>query len=212
LKNETKKRNLVNYFPSYNYRRSAQDGVKKYLLCQECENSISTSEKYMKILMTGNEKEKKNLGILEIGSEFKNYDFEMINRFLLSLLIKMNYCVAAPFQNVIIEDEIVEHIISSYWHPKKSSEKVWITAIRYFSEKEKDLNPRGMILVANHELGNVSNLVSVIFSGWEFYYYWNFEEDENVDYFKKYRIQNNKSFVVNYGEILESKLINNIKW
>lgn len=93
---------LVGLHADIGVKTTMQDGLAHYLLCFNCEQFLSLSEKYARNLSLGSIVEKKNLGISKITTSINfetiyGINARLIHCFVLGTAFRAHHAVSAPF-------------------------------------------------------------------------------------------------------------------
>lgn len=152
FRKETDKGHFIGSFPSLGVNKVIkQDGNKHYMLCEECEQKLSHSEKHIKSIIIYDQKE---------------INYELIQRFVLSVAFKAHYATSAPYHNININSKFLRIIKEPLLKRKFTRKNIRILASQFYSKVE-GLNPKAILFVEGKKCGESSYFFTILCAGWE---------------------------------------------
>jgi len=204
---------IIGFYPSLDKVLWQQDGSKHYLLCDECEQFLSESENYIRILMHGSKKQKQKLGIHKKGKTYSNLNFQLIQRFIFGLIIKSHYATSAPFHNILISDKHLTEIRKRTLNDNNNDFTYPIAALGFYSKKIRSAKPESIMIPCMQLINEDEEyLISFLIAGWEWILFFYNLNDENHDrwiisFLKKNRLKKEGSLKVNWRDITDQRFI-----
>ena len=200
-------------YPSLNVSVKEQDGSKHYMLCQECDQFLGDAENYIRIIMHGSASDQQKKGIsrtiLESGNEiYKGVDVELIQRFLLGLVLKSHYASSAPFHNIKLDVEKLEMIRDRIINPQMEDLDYPIISMEFYSKLVPDIDPKAIMIPQQTKGETGEDIFTFLIAGWEWGIHLNNKRIVNEKVILENRLCINGDLKVLRGDILLQRHIN----
>jgi hypothetical protein len=173
---------MVGHYPSIGITTIEQDGTKHYLLCEECEQFLGDSERYVSLLMSEDRQVYQQIGITLNNNEFIGLNAQLIQRFILGVAYKAHYASGPPFHRVKIPDSTLASMKSALLRDLQDDETFPIIALRFISEIEPAIDPRAMVfpVYVNHD--DQWSFFELLAAGWSWMLFININDRFPIDF------------------------------
>ena len=135
---------VIGRYGSLGVKTVEQDGTKHYLLCEDCEECFSRSERYLRTLILGESAEQSALGIRRDADHFHGVDSSHIHCFMMSVLFRAHLASAPPYHTVKVEPQLLSLITDCLRSGVFTSLNLKTAAIEFHSGPS-GIDPQGMI-------------------------------------------------------------------
>lgn len=202
---------IVGSYESIGVRVNEQDGSKHYILCQACDQSLGDAENYVKKIMHGYDREKKELGITIDDELYQNLNFTLVQRFMFGMVLKAHFASSAPFHNILLKNEQISEIRIRINNPSLEDEEYPIIAMKFESGIVKEVDPKAIFIPLQTNENN-REAISFLIAGWEWVVFFNKDKWVNNSMFFKLRLCKDGIMKIYKGEILDQRFINRGKF
>lgn len=197
---------IIGDYRSIGIRTMEQDGNKHYLLCEDCEQYLGISEKYVQILMHGSDEEQQSVGININEADYAGLNVDLIRRFVLGIALKSHYATSAPFHTICVSENHIKILRSQLLTPNQDDLSLVIAAMQFYS-LDSEIDPRAIIIPSIVNTRKVKFL-SFLIAGWEWILFFNEKRYRTIDNpFIQMRLKENGEMRIPSGDILDQRLI-----
>lgn len=196
---------MIGVYESSKTSTLVQDGWKHYLLCDDCEEFASRTERYMRTLMLGTESERRTIGVTCSVSDgmlqLAGLDDTLIRQFLLVTLLR---CHSAPsLPRVHFEEDVLDRVRAELL-AREADTSEWQVNAMYFQSTLPGLDSRAIVIPRC--IAPPAPAFSIFGAGWEWVVFARPHEDSIARKFRSYRLEKGRLSVV-VGDIREHQCL-----